>query len=105
MLHARLVSALKKVGAEVTELDQGGHFNATVSEKVKDTHKWFKATLNGNCIDWYTSENYNLKLGQYDGRLFVGHVTMRSPYTDSMTDCFCDSYRDTIKGAIGLLGA
>ena len=94
MLHKRLVSALQKIGAKVEELNRG----------FKDPYsKHFQATLNGESIDWYTSQNFNNKLNDYDGQLYVGYVTKRSPHTDSQTDCFCDSYRDSIKAAIGLL--
>lgn len=30
----------------------------------------------------------------------VGYMTYHSPQTDAMTDCFCDSYYHTIKGAM-----
>jgi hypothetical protein len=101
MLHSRLVSALKKAGASVRELDRG--FSHKVDPETVKYDKHFEASLDGERIDWYTSENFNEKLGRNDGRLFVGFVTKRSPHTDTMTDCFCDSYRDTIKASVWLL--
>lgn len=101
MLHDRLVSALKKAGATVTELNRG--FSSKVSEDVKNFYRWFQAELNGEKIDWYTSQNFNVKKKDYDGRLYVSCVTKRSPQTDSMTDCFCDSYADTIRRAVHFL--
>lgn len=91
MLHKRLVSALEKIGATVEDWT---HHSA---------NKQFRATLDGEQIDWYVSKNWNKKLGAYDDQLYVGYVTKRSPHTDSMTDCFCDCYRDTIKAAVALL--
>jgi len=94
MLHKRLVTALVKIGAKVEERERG----------FKDTHcKHFVATLGSESIDWYTSRNWNKKLNDYDDQLYVDNVVKRSPHTDAMTDCFCDSFRDTIKAAIGLL--
>ena len=95
MLHNRLVSALEKIGATITE--------NTDRTRPDRFYKNFVAELDGKRIDWYTSRNFNTKIGDYDDKLYVGHVTWRSPHTDSMTDCFCDSYRDTIKGAVELL--
>ena len=94
MLHKRLISALQKIGAKVTELNRG----------FKDPYsKWFQATLNGEAIDWYTSQNFNIKLNDYDDQLFVSYVSKRSPDTDSQTDCFCDSYAETIRRSLYLL--
>ena len=107
MLHTRLVSAITKAGGTVRELDRGftrpEHLLSEGEKRHRKFDRWFEATLDGERIDWYTSENFNDKKGDYDGRLYVGYVTKRSPHTDSMTDCFCDSYRDTIKAAVGLL--
>ena len=96
MLHTRLVNALTKAGATVSE-DCDRQFSDPF-------YKMFVATYRGQSIDWYTSQNWNNKTKEYDGRLYVGHTTWRSPHTDVMTDCFCDSYRDTIKGSLALLG-
>lgn len=101
MLHDRLVSALQKAGATVTEKER--YFSGRVDAETRKFHKQFEATLNGQRIDWYTQENWNEKLGDHDGRLAVSHVTKRSPHTDAMTDCFCDSYSSNIKGAVYLL--
>jgi hypothetical protein len=101
MLHSRLVSALKKAGASVRELDRG--FSHKVDPETVKYDRWFKAELNGNSIDWYTQENWNEKLGRNDGRLAVSFTTWRSPHTDTMTDCHCDSYADTIKRSLWLL--
>ncbi len=89
MLHKRLVSALEKIGATVEDWT---HHSAI---------KQFRATLDGEQIDWYVSKNWNKKLGDYDDQLYVGYVTKRSPHTDLMRDC--DSYRSTISGAVDLL--
>jgi hypothetical protein len=93
MIHTRLVSALKKVGAKVTP---------NKNYEGKETGS-FSASLNGNTIEWSTQSNFNSKLNDYDNQLFVGYVVMRSPYTDIQTDCFCDSFQHTIKGAVQLL--
>lgn len=96
MLHKRLVSALTKIGATITEVTDRG--------RPDPFYKNFVATLNDKRIDWYTSKNFNTKIDDYDDQLYVDYVTMRSPYTDVMTDCFCDTYEGTIKGAVELLG-
>jgi hypothetical protein len=95
MLHANLVKALVKAGATVLEHKRFG------DDKPADH---FFATFEGQKIDWYTQDYFNPKtLKHEEGRLAVCYVTMRSPHTDAQTDCFCDSYRDTIKGAVDLL--
>jgi hypothetical protein len=105
MLNTRLINALKKAGATVTELTR--HFacpDHMLDDDTKKFNKHFEAEANGLKIDWYTEKNWNKSKGCHDGKLGVSFVTRRSPHTDIMTDCFCDSYRDTIKGALGLLG-
>lgn len=95
MLHSNLVKALVKAGAVVKEHKRFG--------EDKPTDHYY-ATFEGQSIDWYTQDYFNPKTLDYEkNRLTVCYVTMRSPYTDSQTDCFCDSYRNTIKGAVDIL--
>lgn len=93
MLHNRLVSALKKIGAEVTDITRGDNPH----------YRHFTASLGRETIDWHTQENFNDKKGEFDGRLYVSFVTKSSPDTDVMTDYFADSHEETIKGAVNLL--
>ena len=81
MDHIRLTNALTKAGATIT--GEGDRFRAT-----KGTRE----------IRWYTQEDW-----QKPGRMEAICVRWPSPQTDSSTDCFCDTYYDTIKGAVASL--
>ncbi len=95
MLHTRLVNALKKAGATVTDISSPNNDS--------EFHRHFEAEYEGKKIDWHTSENWNERLGDYDGKIGVDTVWERSPHTDIMTDLFMDSYYKTIKGAVWAL--
>jgi hypothetical protein len=75
MQLSSIISAAKKNG--VTFKEAGNRFYLTKGD----------TTLEG----YLNSENE------------VGYLTWRSPDTDAMTDCFCDSYYHTIKSAMHLL--
>jgi len=101
MLHTRLVSALTKAGAKVVEIER--YFSGNVDAETRKFNKHFEATLGDERINWYTQENFNTKLGDNDGKLYVSFVTKRSPHTDAMTDLFMDSHADTINRSLWLL--
>jgi hypothetical protein len=84
MDHIRLVNALTKAGATVT----------------KDEHHptRYQATKGERYILWFTQDGY-----PKPERLAAVCVHTPSPHTDVMTDCFCDTYHDTIKGAVHAL--
>jgi hypothetical protein len=103
MLHDRLVSALVKDGATVTE--EKSYFCMSVSDHSRAMHKRFRAEKNGKHIVWSTQENFNEKLGANDGRLYVSFVTQPHPDTNAMYDYFADTYEHTIKGAVHLLNS
>jgi uncharacterized protein (UPF0262 family) len=81
MLHDRLVKALMKANKEVViEQTQRNHYMATLGKRV---------------LSWYVQED--------DGKLHVHCVVKPSPYTDIMTDCFCDTYYHTIKESVAAI--
>lgn len=64
--------------------------------------------LNGVTVDKVRENYYVLTKGEQRLTMHpqddhVGHLTYHSPQTDTMTDCYCDSYFDTIKGAMHFL--
>jgi NACalpha-BTF3-like transcription factor len=72
MLHTRLEKAMKKAGAE-----------------IKEVTEFQRAAVKGkNEIHW-----------RIQGGTAIC-VRMPNPMTDIMTDCFCDTYFDSIKGAV-----
>ena len=78
MLHESLVKAVKKVGAVVTE------------NRTND----FTAEKDGRFVHWFTQPSYPNKEKQD-----VTCLHTKSPFTDSMTDCFCDTFFGKIKEA------
>lgn len=54
--------------------------------------------------DYYVLRKGDKVLDFYAGSDgYVSNIVYRSPHTDIMTDCFCDSYFDTIKRAMQYL--
>jgi hypothetical protein len=94
--HKRLVNAFKKAGCIVEELERRGNPN-------------FLATnpKTGECVEWHTQAAFvYVKGGEsyYDeANPVTGYVVQRSPHTDIMTDCFCDSFYHTIKSAVAAI--
>lgn len=78
-LHTRLVNALTKAGA-------------TVTNGAND--KWI-ATKGDRRVEWFTQQGYPDK-----DKLRAVCICTPSPYTDVMTDCFCDTFHHTIKSAV-----
>jgi hypothetical protein len=66
--------------------------NGITVEKSKYSDRTFIASKGGKSLDFYSQD------GEY-----VGYFVERSPHTDSMTDCYCDSYVRTIEGAVRVL--
>ena len=83
--HKRLVSALVKAGA-------------TISSK-EDRPNTFYAEKGNKMIEWHIQEGYPDKT-----KMVATIIVQRSPYTDSQTDCFCDTFAHSIKHAVSLLG-
>ena len=80
----RLLNALAKVGATVTN---------PYDDKTKAPRYYKAVGKTGNVICWYVQPHW--KTGEPE----AVSVHSPSPHTDIMTDCFCDTYYDTIKGA------
>ena len=88
--HKRLVSAFIKAGCTVEELPR--HSN----------HSYLATNpKNGKSLEWHTQAAFVPATKSWDeSNPVTTYVVARSPYTDAMTDCFCDSFYDTIKGAV-----
>jgi hypothetical protein len=84
MDHNRLVAALTKAGATITTSDHRAD--------------QFYATKGTRTVQWYTQEGFPNK-----ERPAAVCVHWASPHTDAMTDCFCDTFYHTIKGAVASL--
>jgi hypothetical protein len=63
-------------------------------EKVEGNMNRFVASRGDKRLTWYMNRDSD----------HVSYFTWNSPQTDMMTDCNCDSYFHTIKGAIQFLG-
>jgi hypothetical protein len=93
MTHKRLVSAFLKAGCKVEEQPRRGNpsFIATNPK-------------NGDMVEWHTQPAFvYVKGGEsyYDEKNpITTYVVARSPHTDAMTDCFCDTFYHTIKEAV-----
>lgn len=83
MNHKRLLNALAKVGATVT------------SEPHGKTMVRYRATKGDRVLAWYAQPKWNKP-----EELEAVSVHYPSPHTDIMTDCFCDTFYHTIKGAV-----
>lgn len=66
--------------------------NGITIEQDKTRQDHFYLIKGEHKLDFYVDQTNN-----------VGHATYRSPHTDAMTDCFCDSYFDTIKSIMHYL--
>ena len=87
MNHKRLLTALTKVGATVTNEPHG-------KSMVR-----FRATKGEEVLCWYAQKKWDKP-----EELEAVSVHSPSPHTDIMTDCFCDTFYHTIKGAAESLG-
>lgn len=87
MQHKSLIYALTKAGAVITaDDDRGGHFFASKGAKE---------------IEWYTQRGFDDKASKFvDDKPSVSICFTRSKHTDSMTDCFCDTFHRNIKSAV-----
>ena len=74
MDHKRLKSALEKTGAEI-------------------------ASVKGRENSWYAKKG-NRSVCWYDQEGSAVAVHTPSPYTDSYSDCNCDTFHRTIKSAV-----
>jgi hypothetical protein len=79
----RLVNAFEKAGASVE-----------VTESSKGYGRGF-ARLNDRALNFSFQPSYPDK-----SKSTVSVIYASSPHTDIMTDCFCDSFFDTIKSAV-----
>jgi hypothetical protein len=96
--HKRLVNAMVKAGMIVTPMEDRRTNPGYIAKNPK----------NGVQVQWYTQAAFvpakDGKEAYWDANIpITTHVTWCSPHTDSMTDCFCDSYYDTIKSAVAAL--
>jgi hypothetical protein len=88
MDHARLVNALRKVGAVITN---------PYADNGKEP-RYFKATgKNGQLVCWYVQKHWQKGTPEA--------VSVHSPHpdTDAMTDIFMDTYFHTIRSAAASL--
>lgn len=86
MNHKRLLNALAKVGAAVSNQPHG---------KIVR----YRATKGDNVLVWYAQPMWN-----NPEELEAVSVHAPSPHTDIMTDCFCDTFYSTIRSAAASLG-
>lgn len=100
MKHARLISALAKVGikaVQVLDYDKG--------QKTKPTNNWEARSLDGKeYICWFTQPAFDLKTEQFTPDI-LNAVCVCSPHpdTDSQSDLFMDTFHYTIKAAVKAL--
>ena len=87
MNHQRLLNALHKVGATVTNEPHGKSMTR------------FRAAKGDRVVVWYAQKKWDKP-----EELEAVSVHSPSPHTDIMTDCFCDTFYSTIKGAAESLG-
>jgi hypothetical protein len=96
MTHKRLVSAFRKAGCTVEQQEKRG--NPGYIAKNPKT---------GECVEWHTQPKFvYVKGGEsyYDeSDPITTYVVARSPHTDIMTDCFCDSFYKSIKSAVAAI--
>ena len=84
----RLVNAFKKAGAtvEVKESEKSLYYG----------RGW--AELNGRRLEFSYQAGFPV-----ESKRTVSIISSRSPQTDIMTDCFCDTFFNTIKGAVAYI--
>ncbi len=89
MNHKRLLSALAKVGATITNPH---------ADNGKEPRYFVATGKNGNKVCWYVQK-------KWDDETVLEAVSVHtpSPHTDAMRDCFCDTFYHTIKAAAGSL--
>jgi hypothetical protein len=86
MQHTRLVKALTKAGATVSNVP---------AWNGKESRTW-SAKGDKTTIYWYTQDSM-------DGTVDAICVHEKSPHTDIQTDMFCDTYFYTIRSAVASL--
>lgn len=84
----RLTNALKKVGAtvEIIEIDKTHNYGRGV------------ARLNNRVLEFTYQPGFPDR-----SKATVPIIVVPSPHTDIMTDCFCDTFFDTIKSAVAYI--
>ena len=105
MTHKRLACAMQKAGMKVENIPRFSF----PSQEDKASNAW-KATnpKNGMSVEWHTQAGFvPAKDGAAafwdESNQITTHTTWRSPQTDLMTDCFCDSFYRTIKSSVDAL--
>lgn len=94
--HKRLVNAFIKAGM-------------VVSNYPNSTRRWIATNPKTHkCVEWSTQDGFvpakDGKEAHWDANCQITtHVTWRSPQTDAMSDCFCDSYYSTIRSAVAAI--
>lgn len=102
MTHKRLVNAMIKAGMIVTNFKRW-------DGDTKPSNRWLATNpKNNECVEWSTQDGFvpakdGVEAHWDANNQITTHVTWRSPHTDAMTDCFCDSYYHTIKSAVAAL--
>jgi hypothetical protein len=97
--HKRLVRAFIKAGCTVINMPRFG-------SEGKVSNRWMaKNVKDGRSVEWHVQAGFvpakDGKESYFDEtNLITTYVVERSPHTDIMTDCFCDSFHRTIRAAI-----
>jgi len=105
MTHKRLASAFMKAGCTVTNSPR---FDAAVGKHLP-SRVWVATNpTTGRNVEWHVQAAFvpakDGKAAWYDeSNPITTYVCWRSPQTDIMTDCFCDSFYHTIKEAVNSL--
>ncbi len=89
MNHKRLLNALAKVGATITNPH---------ADNGKEPRYFVATGKNGDKLCWYVQK-------RWDDETVLEAVSVHSPHpdTDAMTDLFMDTYFRTVKAAAGHL--
>ena len=102
MTHKRLVNAFLKAGMKVENVPNW-------HDKDKPSHSWMATNpKTGKCVVWHTQAAFvpakdGVEAHWDESNQITTHTTWRSPQTDLMTDCFCDSFYRTIKSSVDAL--
>jgi hypothetical protein len=93
--HKRLVSAFKKAGCEVINVPRFG-------SEGKVSNRWMaKNVKDGRSVEWHVQAGFDAVTKTWDeSNLITTYVVKRSPHTDIMTDCFCDTFYHTIRESV-----